>query len=659
MNILVPHTWLLEHLETKAEPTDIQRLLSLSGPSVERIYDREGEAVYDIEVTTNRVDCMSIRGIAREAAVILNENGFASKLKPLQAIKLPKVKKTKQLPKIKNRPELCQRVMCVLLTDVERAETPEWMAKRLRQIEINVYDAVIDITNYITHDLGHPCHAFDYDKLMKLGGEIHVTEANAGKSFTTLDGEQYQTVGGEVVFENQSGEIIDLPGIKGTANTSIDDNTRNVLLWIESCSPKKIRFASMTHAIRTVAAQLNEKNVDPNLADSVLLSGISLYQELCQATVASEIHDEFVSPSKIATISVSEETIETYLGFHISPDKISNILEKLGCSVDNSKKTFSIQPPTYRPDLSIPADIVEEVARIYGYHRLPSVIMPTPIPLTKPQGYDFQLEHRVKQFLADVGWQEVYTYSMVSQELAEKSGYKLDGHLKLQNPLTDDRVFLRRSLIPSLEEVIDQNSQETTLSVFEIAHTYEPQNQKLPLEKLFLTMVSSKPFREVKGDLEALLNQFFIQDLTVESLTSTSTLFKQVGALQSQDVRLGEIGLLPSGNTAVTIDMSALLEQTAKHPTYVPLPKTASIIEDMTFELPIKTEVGPVLQTLATGSNIVESVTLRELYQQNATFRITYHDSSRNLSKSDVEPVRKNLVDLLHEHHQTQLIGQV
>ena len=186
MNILIPHTWLKEHLATDADPKTIQENVSLCGPSIERIYDTEGDKVYDIEVTTNRVDSMSVRGIAREAAVILEQFGISATLKPQQLLQdlQPEVTEL-PLPKIVNDPDLSKRIICVVLQGVKRNSTPEWMGKRLLQTDQNIHDAAIDITNYVTHELGHPCHAFDYDKLMKTGGEIIISEAKKDEPFST------------------------------------------------------------------------------------------------------------------------------------------------------------------------------------------------------------------------------------------------------------------------------------------------------------------------------------------------------------------------------------------------------------------------------------------------------------------------------------------
>lgn len=676
MNILIPHTWLLEHIETNADPNEIQKFLSLCGPSIERIYDREADFVYDIEVTTNRVDSMSVRGIAREAAVILQQFNKKAKLKPLKILDLKTLKPTDgklSLPTIIDDGQLCKRTMAIVLKNVKRNATPEWMAKRLRQIEVNVHDAVIDITNYITHELGHPCHAFDYDKIMELGGTIIVKEAEKGKKFKTLDGVEYTTVGGEVVFENDNGEIIDLPGIKGTENTSISDDTRTVLFWIENIESKKIRFASMTHAIRTTAAQINEKHVDPNLAEIVFARGIELFQELTDAEVASPVYDKFPARKKPQSITVPLQRIEEYLGIDLPVNRMADILQDLGCEVDlkgpgkgkgkTASPSFAVTPPTFRPDLQIPADVIEEIARIYGYHNLPSVLMPTAIPLDKPKNTNFHVENRIKRFLAAIGWQEVYCYSMVSAEIAQQSGYTLDEHLKIQNPLTDDRVYLRRSLIPSLEEIISQNTQRKELNLFEIANVYTPQNNDLPWEDLRLTLVSNRPYRVVKGEFEALLRQFYLKDISVDISDMPMPIFAQSGVIsvveKDAKTEIGTIHVLPNGHTAIVIGIKNLIHVAKSHPAYQALPKTSEITEDLTFTLPVKTPVGPILEAVRDVSPVIRQVKLSDVYEQNHSLTIVYHDPDRHLTVEEISPIRKRVIELVEKQWDAKLVGRV
>lgn len=666
MNILVPHSWLLEHLETSASPEEIQKYLSLCGPSVERIYEREGEPVYDIEVTTNRVDSMSVRGIAREAAVILPQFGVEARLKPLELITdLKTTGHELPLPKIKNDPTVCKRIMCVALGDVQATPTPDWMARRLKQIEANVHDSLIDITNYVTHDLGHPCHAFDYDQIMKLGGEIRVVVAKAGQPFTTLDGETYKTVGGEVVFENPAGEIIDLPAVKGTANTSITTRTRNILFWLEAIDHKKVRFASMTHAIRTVAAQLNEKQVDPHLAEPVLYEGVALYQKLCGAQVASPVFDEFPGEIKPITVTVSLDRISEYLGLKLEPQTITTILKTLECEVkfDKERGVLHITPPSFRPDLEIDADIVEEIARIYGYHNLPSTLMDTAIPLKRPENLNFNVENQIKHFLSDIGWQEVYTYSLVSQTVAESSGYSLAKHLKLLNPLTDDRIYLRRTLTPSLAEVLDQNSQVEKLGVFEIANTYQPVAGELPKEVLHLTLATNKHFTQLKGDIEALLRHFYVTAISVKPVESVIG-FHQAGEVVIKDDAgknrtIGHLGILKNGVAAADFSVTELLAVFNNHPHYQPLPKSAAIYEDMTFTLPAKTEMGPLLSAIKNISPLLHQVTLKDSYHRNYTLTLEYLDPQQNLSAEAVKPIRKKVASLVKTKFGGTLVGSL
>ncbi len=669
MNILIPHSWLLEHLETQATPEQIRELLSLSGPSVERIYDREGESVYDIEVTTNRVDMMSVRGIAREAAVILTQFGLPSTLKPL---KLPALKsfkpqiKSLQLPKVINDAKLCRRISCVVLANVARTSTPDWMAHRLQLIDQNVHDSVIDITNYVTHDLGHPCHAFDYDKLMANGGVIRVVKAPKGKQFMTLDGLSFETMGGEVVFENDNGEIIDLPSIKGTTNTSIDDQTKNVLLLLESIRPEMVRFASMTHAIRTVAAILMEKQADPHLIGEVLASGIGLYQDLCQAQVGSPVLDEFPSPEADRKINFDLSQVVRYLGVEIAPVTITQILSTLGCKVEKAgKTTLIVHPPTYRPDITIQADIIEEIARIYGYHNLPSQFMDTALPLKKPQDTDFAAEDKAKNLLAHLGWYELYTYSMVGIDIAQLSGYNIKDHVKIQNPLTSDREYMRRSIWPSLMEVYSKPQWQSVKGVFELAHVYHPDKKGLPIQELHLSLVSRQNYRQLMSDLTALaqvlhLNKMAIKMIGSESTGKSSAIGKiEVTDREGQAHPVGVVTQLAAGVYGVDFEWTKLLPYIRSYPDYHPQPHTDQIIEDLTLAFSRPALIGDILATISAVSPQIANVVFVSQFKDRYSFTITYQDPKINLDSQQVASLRSAIVQRLHQTFASELIGQL
>ena len=667
MNILIPDQWLREHLTTNATVADISKFLSLSGPSVERVY--EGD-VYDIEVTTNRVDSMSVRGIAREAATILKRAKFQANLQKLTKhpiIKHPEMNLA--LPEIIYQTEAVKRVICTVVADVKQTASPAAMSERLAQVGISSHGALIDISNYITHELGHPCHIFDYDAIMKFGGKIIIKEATKGKKFVTLDEVEHQTLGGEIVFESADGEIIDLPAIKGTLNTGVTDNTRNVLFWIESLDAKKVRQASMGHAIRTVAASLNEKNVDPHLATEVMEEGVYLLQKLCHGKVASEVYDYFPLKRHMNRITLPWQRINDYLGLTLEHTDIVSILENLDCQVKTTPTHLEVIPPTCRFDLQIPADIIEEIARIYGYHNLPSKLMDGELSINPDPQTDYQLEERVKHFLATLGWQEIYSYSLISEKQAQDSGYKIKDHLKLANPLKEENSYLRRSLIPSLLDIFVQNPQAGKLSIFELAHVYQPQQNELPAQILQLSLVSNQEYRKIKTDLVALLQKLYaLQDgasLVVKEMSSSELQMPQAkqGAkliIQSQKHKhtIGQLSVI-ADKVAIEIDWRELLKVSRKHPSYQALVKTAIIKEDLTFTLTEQTRVGDLINAMQAQDQRVKNIELKDQYQQNFTFTLSFQDPQNNLSGEEMVSLRQNIVQVAKEQFNAQLVGQI
>ncbi|HKY73789.1 MAG TPA: phenylalanine--tRNA ligase subunit beta, partial [Patescibacteria group bacterium] len=499
--------------------------------------------------------------------------------------------------------------------------------------------------------IGHPTHAFDADM---VGKTMVVRASKKGEKLTTLDGKTHSLPGGDIVIDNGTGELIDLVGIMGTANSVVQESTTRVLFFIDHSDPARIRKTSMSLAIRTNAAQLNEKMIDPNLAMEALLRGIALFQEVAGATVESPILDLYPNPTQPTTIVLSEKLVKTYLGLELPVKTQQDILEKLGCTVKRQEDSLSVTVPTLRPDLEIPVDLVEEIARIYGYHNLPSQLMDTRLPTSYPEDTDFSLEHTVKQFLADLGWQEVYTYSAVSTAVAEKSGKSLDSHLKLLNPLNDDHVYLRQSLVPSHKEVIEKNKHLESISIFEIANVYTPRENDLPEESLRLTLTSTWPYREVKGHVEALLTKLFIQKRDIE--------FAQKGnrhaEIQVRGTQIGSIVHEENGHTTAGFLWKSLLHASQKHPTYTPTSQYSPIIEDMTFTIPDKVKVGDVIKTLMATDSLIQDVVMKDLYHRNATFTIQYASNAKQLSTQDVEPIRKMIVEKLADSFRTAFVGK-
>ncbi len=677
MNILIPHSWLLEHLDTQATPEEIQKYLSLSGPSVERIYTIEDEPVFDIEVTTNRVDCMSVRGIAREAAVILTQAGFPSVLKAASYQSITKDSASElPLPKIFSNDTYCKRISCVVLSGYTGTPSTPLMQKRLRQIGVNVHDSAIDTSNYITHELGHPCHMFDYDKIMALGGQIHVKEAVKGQKFTIIDGTTFTCIGGEIVFENQDGEIIDLPGIKGTKNTAIDGGTKNILFWIESIDPAKVRATSMTHALRTVAATLNEKNVDAQLATDTLAYGVTLLQSHAGMSVASIVFDHFPANSQQQTVHFHTSDVERYLGIQLDTTHIASIMTQLGCKVTQDGQLLSITPPTFRSDIAIGADVVEEIARIYGYHHLPSVLPDGMLPAANRSAPDLSQEIVAKRFLAALGGYELYTYSLIDEKKMEiESNWigQKDSHVKLSNPLTQDLVYLRRTLWSSHVEVLS-NSKQVPF-VFEFAQVYIPQaaaraqdkkkrqaslskdshSDTLPYEEFHLTLTTAGDERTLKGTFENYLATRTIKHVRYRQQSDETQIVAQktvVGHIVSHEIA-------EKTYTVIDCDWDALQSVARSYPEYAPPAKYTPIKEDLTFTLPKTVRIGDLMYETQQQFPAVTSVELVSVYKQNSTFTFSYESDAKQLTSDDAALIRSSIVSYISEKYEGKLVGKL
>ncbi len=381
MNILISHNWLKDYLETKATPKKIADCLSLCGASVEHLTKKGDDWIYDIEVTTNRVDMMSVAGIARELAAILPQFGISAKLKrdPYQKYTLKdiKLKGTQKLDIIiEDSNKLCHRILGVILDGVKLGPSPSFIQDRLKKAGIRALNNAVDITNYVMTEIGHPAHVFDYDRLTTK--KMIIRRAKSGETIVSLENKKYSLPGGDIVIDNGRGEIIDLPGIIGTENSIVKENTKRVLFFIETNNPVQVRKTSITLAIRTVAATLNEKGVDPELSAVALARGIQLFKDLTEAKVASQIYDLYPQPAQPKSISVTLQFIEERLGIKLSSIKVEQILKDLGFQIKTTEEAntkYEIFVPSWRGnDIEIPEDIVEEVARIYGYHNLPSIL---------------------------------------------------------------------------------------------------------------------------------------------------------------------------------------------------------------------------------------------------------------------------------------------
>lgn len=618
MDILIPNNWLKDYLKTTASPEDLQKYLSLCGPSVERINNGKTGHVYAIEVTTNRVDSASVYGIAREAAAILPRFKITTGLQPVQVRSAQKLVKKVDYLEAEVDPRLCKRFACILIKSVKIAPSPKWMQERLEDVNVRPRNNVVDISNYLMHELGQPVHTFDYDKVK--GAKMILRASKKGEVVTTIDRKSHKLTGDDIVIEDGSGKLIDLAGIMGGEASAIDTNTQNVLLFVQHYNPLAIRRTSMKLAHRTEAAALFEKDLDPENVEPTIRRGIDLLVEFAQGEPENKILDIYPKPYKEKKVFVSVDFINTRLGVNIPQKEVVSILSSLGFKVSGQDTELIAQIPSYRAnDISIPEDIVEEVARIYGYHNLPSQIMAGVLPQPLPNS-PFEFEQKAKQTLRALGGIEVYTLSTVAKEEIPANS------LRLKNPLGADSEYLRQSLIPSLVHVIGENKREDKpYHIFEMANIYTPRKGNLPEEKMMLVGVFSPnyPYRKAKGIVETLL-----KELRVKSSP-------KLQHLEAENLWYYEY------------EMSALQKEVAISAAYQPIPKYPSQIEDITIVLPPSNHLGDVIQKIVKTAQEIKSVDMIDTYQNSQTLRIEYQNPEKTLTDSEVAVLRGKVVKIL------------
>lgn len=670
MNIRIPDSWLREHLDTKATPVQIKEYLSLCGPSIERISDENGELIYDIEVTGNRPDAMSVIGIAREASVILPRFDLEATLvqDPYRMdsgsfAKQYSKEGTKKLS-ISTLADLNPRWSSIVISGVNVTDSPDWLKKKLAATGIRPINTIVDITNYLMRTYGQPAHAFDYDSIGKKNGIplMKLRASEKGETLVTLDGKTHTLPGDDIVIEDGEGNLIDLCGIMGAANSAITRKTTSIILFLQTYDHTHIRKTSMRLSHRTEAAGLFEKGVDSELVLPVLMEGVRLTREITGGTVASKLYDINPEPFLPYTVAVDRHKVNTYLGTSLPEKTLMATLTPLGLATIITKNEIVVEVPSFRRDIGRDVDIIEEIARIYGYQSIASRLPDAAPPVVLPDA-TLTWEERIKTRLRDWGYTELYTYSMISKEQMDIFGFDTSKTYKIANPLTNEWVYLRPSLQPGVLEALRQNlNNKDSLKLFELSKIYRYRPGNLPDEEdVLIAVFSGDNFFEAKGLAESLFDLFGVTPDTGGAVPMER---KDEGKRQSFGA-YGSVGLvrpdilaklaIHKPVTVLDLSIAALVRDAKVARQYTPVPKFPPVVEDLAFTVPDKFESGPLISELKSAHPLVTGVSLLDIHENTRTFHITYQDPEKNLTGEEIIPVRKQLIALAEEKFSVRL----
>ena len=598
------------------------------GKSVNEVLDLD-DSVVEFEITSNRPDCLSVIGLAREAAVTFGRPFSVSE--PLVRRENKKDDISNYLSVSIDCPDLCRRYAARVVTDVKIQPSPQWLRRRLRASGVRPINNIVDITNYVMLEYGQPMHAFDYRMLE--GSRIEVRRAKDGENFRTLDGQDHVLDSSMMVIADAA-KACALAGVMGGENSEIRPDTVTVVFESANFLGTSVRRTAQKNGTRTESSSRFEKGLDPENCLPALERACELVEELGAGTVAGGIIDVYPGREPAYTMPFEPDRYNAFLGTDIPESFMISTLEKLGCRV----KDGIITVPSFRADLRCMNDIAEEVVRIHGYNSIPSTNIraeATQGGRTPRQRYLYDLENT----LTGIGLSSIQTFTFVSPKIYDRIRLPESDPLRrsvvTSNPLGEDTSVMRTVALPSMLDVLSRNDHFSNpkADLFEIATVYLPHesNEELPDEKLRLTLGLYGPktdFYTLKGIVETVMRVSGLKDVTYRAYTESPAFHPgrcaEVVCADGTSLGLfGQIHPLTADNFdldipvfAADLDLSALCEKADPSCHYTPLPKYPAVSRDFAFLCDEDLEVGTLEAVVSrAGGALTESVTLFDIYR--------------------------------------------
>ncbi len=551
---------------------------------------------------------------------------------------------------------LFERWTGVIIKGVEIKPSPKWLQERITLMGHSPINNIIDITNYVMYELGLPMHAFDYDEIY---GQIMTLQlSKGGETFTSVDNLEY-TLPKDAMIIRDAERLIDLAGIKGGINSGIKETTKNIFLHVTIDNPVLVRRTSQALGLRSDASAIYERGPDKGGTIKALSRAVNLILELAGGEIASNLIDLKEKKYEPKKLFLSFGILEKVLGIKISDTDVVQILSKLSLSPKKNKMGVTCLIPTYRGDIQIQEDLVEEIARLYGYNKFPTTMPTGKVNDRKiPYYFDDSLILKIKNLLISCGYSETKNLSLISKDLITKFGVDTSSQFRIINPVSLEYEYMRTSLIPSLVTAIKINSTDT-LKLFEIDKVFLKADKKAQEKYKVAAIYLGENFRDFKTVIELILSKLNIDGYSVDFEVDKSYLHtSDAGTIKHGSKIIGEFGevnpivlsTLEIFKKVFCFEMDIeTLENLSKFKTFSPVPTNPVQIEDLSFVLLPKTRVGEVIKTIATNSKLITNVELKDQYKDSYTFRIWYQDPEKTLTNEEVEKIRTSILDKIKQ----------
>ncbi|GAW92271.1 phenylalanine--tRNA ligase subunit beta [Calderihabitans maritimus] len=648
------------------------------GESVAKVLGLD-DYVLELDLTPNRADCLSIVNVAREVAAI---TGARLKLPEIVVEEIKGDISSMASVEIEDK-NLCGRYIARIFTDIRIEPSPLWMQQRLHSAGVRPINNIVDITNYVMLELGQPLHAFDYDTLE--GRRIIVRRARKGEKIVTLD-QVERNLDPEMLVIADALHPVALAGVMGGLETEVTERTQNILLEAAHFNPTSIRRTSRKLGLRSEASMRFEKGVN---IDGTLLAAnraAQLVNQLGAGKVVRGVIDCYETPAVPVSINLRVSRVNKVLGTELDREAVANILARLHFQVvPVNDDILKVDIPTYRLDVTREIDLVEEVARIYGYDQ---------IPLTLPQGATAETkknklqktEEKIRQVLADCGLMEVITYSFTSPKVFDRIRLPEEDPLRkvvrLRNPLSEEQSVMRTTLLPGLLETAQRNVSRNNrnMAIYEVGHVFIPKEEgKLPEERLKAAalVMGQRPrgwnwpaqeldFFYLKGVLEELLEQLGISAWNLVRTTHPALHPGRTAEIRFNGETAGFMGEvhpdvqenyeLPRRTCVFELDLVLLDRYSTDKKKYVPLPKFPAVERDLAVVVPEEVPVKEVEERIVqSGGDLLKAVRLFDVYRgeqikpgyKSLAYSLLYQSPDRTLKDEEVNELHHKIIEAL------------
>ena len=638
------------------------------------------DTIFDVSITPNRPDCTCIIGIAREIAAVTG-----------QTLRLPEITFKEDAPPIGDLtnvtildPQGCPRYAAGVIQGVKQGISPFWIRYRLHQSGVRSINNLVDVTNYVMLEMGQPLHAFDYNRLRE--NRIVVRRAEAGEEFSSLDG-QNRKLSREILMICDGERPVALAGIMGGLNSEVAEKTRDLLIESAFFDPVTIRRGSKFLGLSTEASYRFERGADIGGTKRALKRAMSLILDLAGGRISSRIIDNFPGEKPPPTIPFRTEKANSALGISLTREKMKGLLKSLEMEVEDfGENDLTVKPPSFRVDIQREVDLIEEVARLYGFDNIP-VTYPRIRPSDEIDAPELQLRDTIRPIMTGLGFSEIITYSFISPDSIDRIGADKSSDLRaftvIMNPLTVDQSVLRTSLIPGLLGAIRTNFNhgERNLKLFEWGKVFfQKEKDKQPIEKLCLTAAMTGSyggkkwngqerqvdFYDIKGAAEVLLKEIGLSNLRFggnETLCafdpeySCEVIFadKMVGRLGKVSSRVIDAYDLREENIFIfELDIETLLSVQPVERKFRPFAKYPAVFRDISILLDRRIESSRIVDTiLRQGGALTESVDIFDLYEGNkiaasekaVALRICYRSETRTLDGDEINRLHDSIIE--------------